>query len=504
MNSHDALAPVPLPAALTWIDTPPFRLAEEAVLTGDPDAVAFAAELLRARTGLALADGDGARISLALVPGGQAESFRIAADTASVALTAPDAAGLFHATHALAQLVRRDRDGWIVPAVRIEDAPRFAYRGVMLDVARHFFPVDVVRGYIDRAASLRANALHLHLTDDQGWRIQLASRPALTERGSGTAVGGAPGGFYTRDDYREIVRHAASRHMIIVPEVDGPGHTHAVGLGYPELVEAPVLGPDVLATVEELGGEPPVAGTPYTGVAVGFSSLRIRDEATYDFLADVLGELAALTPGPYLHIGGDEACGTPAEDYAEYVARVTALVADLGKIPVAWHEVGAVPDRADETVGQYWDHVSPRAAAAAATRSFAKAGSRVILSPADAVYLDMREEPDSRGSLWADGHTSLERAYGWEPADVLDGVGEEAILGVEAPLWTESSTTDADLDELAFPRLAAAMEIAWSPAGAEGREWESFRRRVGALAPLWRRLGIRFHPSPLVPWVEEA
>jgi N-acetyl-beta-hexosaminidase len=497
MTPGEHVAPVPLPASLAWGDGAPFALTAEAAISGDADAAAFAAELLGTRTGLALGTADEGRIELRRIPGGPAESYRIAVDAASVRVEAPDAAGLFYATHTLAQLVRPDGDGWAIPAVAIADAPRFAYRGVMLDVARHFFPVEVVRGWIDRAASLKLNHLHLHLTDDQGWRLELASRPALARAASGSAVDGDPGGFYTRADYREIVRHAASRHMTVVPEVDVPGHTHAVGLAHPELVEEPVLG-----AVAEPTGALPARGVAYTGTEVGFSSLRIGDEGTYDFLADVFGELAGLTPGPYLHLGGDEARGTDADDYAEFVARATRIVADLGKTPVMWHEAGAVADRADETVGQYWDFVTPREPAATAARAFAADGSRVILSPADAVYLDMKEEPGSRlGQDWADGPTSLERAYGWEPADVL-GIPERALLGVEAPLWTETARTADDLDELAFPRIAAAAEIAWSPRAAPERAWESFRVRVGALAPLWRAHGIRFHPSPLVPWQE--
>ena len=188
--------------------------------------------------------------------GGAAESYRIAADAASVVVTGADAAGLFYGVQTLGQLIARDGDG--VGSCRpsqIEDAPRFAYRGVMLDVARHFHPVETVKAYIDRAAGLKFNALHLHLTDDQGWRIHLDSRPKLTELASGTAVGGDPGGFYTKADYREIVEYAASRHMIVVPEIDMPGHTHAVGLAYPELAEAPVLSTTCSRSCRDHGGE---------------------------------------------------------------------------------------------------------------------------------------------------------------------------------------------------------------------------------------------------------
>jgi hexosaminidase len=503
---------VPAPASIEVASGAPFRLDGETALVGETDAAAHLARILRARTGLELvaaeaADDAGDAVELRIEAGGPAGSYRITADEASVIVTGADAAGLFYGVQTLGQLVARHGDGdgdrWIIPAVRIDDAPRFAYRGVMLDVARHFHPVETVRAFIDRAASLKFNVLHLHLTDDQGWRIHLESRPKLTELASGTSIGGDPGGFYTQDDYREIVQYAASQHMTVVPEVDMPGHTHAVGLAYPELAEDPVLGEQVHEAVREFGGEPPRAGAPYEGLAVGFSSLRIHDEATYDFVADVFGELARINPGPYLHLGGDEALGTTPEDFAVFVARASAIIADLGKIPIAWHEAGAAKGIADSTVGQYWGFVTPTDGVDEKARAFVANGGQLILSPADAVYLDM-EYPSGhdRGLTWANGPTSVERAYSWEPSEVIAGIDESDILGVEAPLWSELVRSLDEIDVMAFPRVAAAAEAAWSPATGESelRTWSSFRERVGALGPLWASLGIGFHPSEEIPW----
>ncbi|AZS44720.1 Beta-N-acetylhexosaminidase [Microbacterium oleivorans] len=482
---------VPSPADVEVPGDAPFPLADAGV-TGDPDAAAALRAMLAARTGLDLPDGDG--IVLASAEGGPAESYRLEVSTTGIRITGADAAGLFYGVQTLGQLVRRDGERWVIPAVRIEDSPRFVYRGVMLDVARHFHDIATVRAYIDRAASLKLNVLHLHLSDDQGWRLELRSRPALTEKGSAAAVDGAPGGFYTQDDYRAIVDYAASRHMTVIPEFDMPGHTHAVGLAYPELAEAPVT--DVITE-----GSTPVAGEPYTGTAVGFSSLRVHDEATYDFVRDVFGELAELTPGPWLHFGGDESLGTAPEDFAYFVARASAVIADLGKTPMAWHEAGAVASLAPGTVGQYWGFVTPTDAAPQHARAFAERGGRVVLSPADAIYLDMKPTADSAlGLTWANGVTSLERAYAWEPSTVVEDLAEDAILGVEAPLWTETVATLADIDALAFPRIAAAAEIAWSPALGPERTWESFRSRVGGLGPLWTTLGIHFPALEEVPW----
>ncbi len=499
---------VPAPASITAVDAAPFRIDGETALVGGPDATAELAAIIRVRTGLDLqtaeaADDAGDAIEVRVEPGGAAESYRIVADAASIIVTGADDAGLFYGIHTLAQLITATGEGWVVPAVDIDDAPRFAYRGVMLDVARHFHPVGTVQAFIDRAASLKFNVLHLHLTDDQGWRVHLTSRPLLTAAASSSSVGGDPGGFYTQDDYREIVRYAASRHMTVVPEIDMPGHTHAVGLAYPELVEDPVLSEQVRQTVREFGGELPQAGRPYDGLAVGFSSLRIHDEATYDFVADVFGEVARLTPGPYLHLGGDEALGTSREDFDLFVSRASGIIADLGRTPVAWHEAGSAKNLADSTVGQYWGFVSPTDGMDEQARAFVANGGQLILSPADATYLDMKyPSGHERGLAWAKGPTSVERAYSWEPSDVITGIDDADILGVEAALWTELVRTPDDIDVMAFPRIAAVAEAAWSPptGTSDLRTWPSFRERVGALGPLWSSLGIRFHPSDEIPW----
>ncbi len=498
-----APALVPLPASAVAADAPPFHLTADTALAGDPDAGAALRELISARTRLTPASAPGGAIVLSVEPGAAADSYRLTVDENAITVVGADAAGLFYGVQTLGQLITRDGDRWIVPAVEIDDAPRFAYRGVMLDVARHFHTVETVTAYIDRAASLKFNHLHLHLTDDQGWRLQLTSRPLLTERASATSVGGDPGGFFTQDDYRAIVAYAADRHMTVVPEIDMPSHTHAVSLAYPELSEQPVISDHIREIARDYGGELPVNGTAYDGMAVGFSSLKIHDEATYEFVADVLGELTALTPGPYLHVGGDEALGTPPEDFALFIERVTTMVEDLGKTPITWHEAGAAPGLAPTTIGQYWGYVTPTDGMDVKARSFVRQGAQLILSPADAIYLDMKFDADSPlGLTWARGVTSAQRAYEWEPAAVIAGIGEDDILGVEAPMWGETTRTLADIDALAFPRIGAAAEAAWSaPLGSsDERTWESFRVRTGALGPLWASMGIGYTKLAGIEW----
>lgn len=411
-----------------------------------------------------------------------------------------DEAGVFYGVETLLQLLTDADGGWGWPTARIADAPRFEHRGVMLDVARRFFPVDEVKTVIDRAAALKLNRLHLHLSDDQGWRIHIDSWPLLTERASGFAADpGDPGGFYTKDDFREIVAHAASRHVVVIPEIDLPGHTHAVGVAYPELVEEPYLHPALLADAERLGHALPVKGEPYTGWGVGHSSLRIHEQRTWDFVRDVLTEIAEISPGPWIHIGGDESLGTSAEDFAYAIESATSIVRELGRIPVAWHEAGAAPALAEGSIGQYWGLLEPEETHAAHAAHFVARGGRVVLSPADAVYLDMKYDADfPLGLAWA-GTVSVQRAHGWDPTALLD-LPADAVAGIEAPLWTETVRSLPDAELLMYPRIAAAAEIAWSRAAFEERSWEEFRTRLGRLSPLWQSERIRFHPVDEIPW----
>ena len=407
------------------------------------------------------------------------EGYELEVDAAGIRITAADGAGAFYAGVTLEQL--RTDDG--VPFVTITDHPRFAYRGAMLDVARHFFTVEQVQRYLDQLTLLKFNHLHLHLTDDQGWRIEITGWPELTQAGAATQVGGGAGGYYTQDDYRRIVDYAAERFITIVPEVDLPGHTNAASVAYPEL-----NGNDAVAE-------------PYEGIEVGFSTLAIASERTYEFVEDVVTELAAITPGPYLHLGGDESLSTTDEDFLAFVARASALGAATGKTIIGWHEMGRSGQLPVGTVGQYWDYVEPREQAGAHTLSFVGQGGRVILSPADVSYLDMKYDADSAlGLVWADGPTSVRASYEWEPADVIPGLVERDILGLEAPLWTETIATSDELESMAFPRLASIAELSWSPKGAH--DWEHFRARLAGFARTMDAAGIHFTRADGVDWTD--
>lgn len=496
---------IPLPASITEsAGTLPLTPTTRIIVDSGADAAASAvADVIAERTGrrpvfATSESGQEATRSGDIVVhriAGQGEQYTLrVAET--VQLEGPEA-GLFHAAQTLRQLLSADDEGWSIPHVEINDAPRFSYRGVMLDVARTYFDVDTVKAFIDRTSSLKFNRLHLHLSDDQGWRLQFESRPLLSELGSTMAVADRPGGFYTKDDFREIVRYAEAHHMIVVPEIDLPGHTHAIGLAYPDLVEAPVMNDNLLAQAEALGEALPIEGEAYRGTGVGHSSVKIHDDATWEFLRDVLTELADLTPGPYLHVGGDECLGTAPADFDAFIERVTALTAELGKTPIAWHEAGSA-HVAEGTIGQFWGSITPSGAHADHARRFAERGGSVIMSPSDAAYLDQKYDADfPLGLDWA-ALIDLQTAYEWEPTAIVESLPAEAIVGVEGPLWSETVETLDDIDQLIFPRVAAIAEVAWSP--EEGREWASFRKRVGRLGAVWDAAGWGGHRPAEIAW----
>ena len=499
-------------------DAAAFRLTEGSRLVASGAGAAAVAETFaeraRAATGfeLPVVDGDAGASDLEFVvdegsvPGGAAEGYSLESGADGVRIVAETAEGLFRGTQSLRQLLPAEIEradaagapdgGWVVPAASVADAARFAYRGAMLDVARHFLPVEDVLSFVDAIALLKLNVLHLHLTDDQGWRIRIDSWPELTGVGASTSVGGDGGGFYTKDDYRRIVDYAAERFVTIVPELDLPGHTNAALSAYPEL---------------NCDG---VAPPPYEGTEVGFSSLCAspdRAEATDRFLADVTREVAEITPGPWLHLGGDESLATSDADYRDLVRRMTHAGAATGKTIIGWHEMGASRELPTGTVGQYWSFVEPEGDAVELTRSFVEQGGRVIMSPADVAYLDMKYVDDPQGPLggrlgldWAKGPTTIDEAYLWEPTAIVPGVGEAEVLGVEAPLWTETLGSLAEVEFMAFPRLAAIAEIGWSPAAEAGaaRDTEEFFARVAALGEHWDASGVTYYPVRGVPWRE--
>src|SRR6185312_14194575 len=287
-----------------------------------------------------------------------------------VRIVAAQPAGLFHGVQTLRQLLPASVEHQAarsrrlaLPTAHVVDVPRFAWRGAMLDVSRHFLPAADVKRFVDLLALYKLNRLHLHLSDDQGWRIEIKSWPRLTEVSGPTAIGGAPGGYYTQAEYADIVAYARSRYITVVPEIDMPGHMNAALTAYPDLKCDRVAPPPFT----EVGGPP--------------NSLCVQRDSVYTFIGDVVREIASAAPTPYFHIGGDEVQHMSQQDYRSFVARVEKIVTGIGPRVVGWGEIAPV-NLSPQTIVQHWSKDSVALHSAR--------GGKVILSPAPHAYLDMK------------------------------------------------------------------------------------------------------------------
>lgn len=419
----------------------------------------------------------------------QADSDELSSDEAyqlyitkdSLILNAKTAEGAFRGVQTIRQLIPEtsndtltDHPMWTIPSGKIMDNPQFGYRGAMLDVARHFFaPVDVKK-YIDLLAYYKYNVLHLHLSDDQGWRIEIKKWPKLTEVGGSTEVGGESGGFYTQEEYKDLVAYAAKQYITIVPEIDMPGHTNAASASYPFL---------------NGNGKTPEL---YTGTNVGWSTFDAHKDSVYTFIDDVVGEIADMTPGPYFHMGGDESHVTKKDDYKYFVAKVQQIVSKHGKRMIGWDEiVNAQVD--SSSIAQFW-------ASEDNAQLAVKKGMKVILSPAKKAYLDMQYDSLSKHGLHWAGYVPVDTAYVWTPESYAKGLPMENILGVEAPLWSETISNIDELEYLAFPRAIGYSELGWTI--ESNRDWKSYKVRLGNQAPFLDRMNVKYYPSDLIDWKE--
>ncbi len=406
------------------------------------------------------------------------EAYQLYVTADSVILNSNTAEGAFRGVQTLRQLIPEtsndtlaDYPVWTIPTGKITDNPGFEYRGSMLDVARHFFSVEDVKKYIDLLAYYKYNVLHLHLSDDQGWRIEIKSWPKLTEVGGSTEVGGEAGGFFTQEDYKEIVDYAAEHYMTVVPEIDMPGHTNAASVSYPIL---------------NGNGKTPKL---YEGTHVGFSTFDTRKDTVYAFIDDVVREISAITPGPYFHIGGDESHVTKKNDYIYFVERVEKIVQKHGKRMIGWDEI-AQADLDSTSIAQFWSSKENADKAA-------KKGMKVIMSPAKKTYLDMQYDTLSKHGLHWAAYIPVDSAYVWNPEE-YEGVPLNNILGIEAPLWSETISDIGELEYLAFPRAIGHAELGWTT--RENRDWENYKVRLANQAPFLDRMNVKYYPSPLIDW----
>ena len=463
---------IPLPASMKTLDGE-FRLTQDTRIEGPGPAAPTAAYLAK-ELGLEVGEGSSARVRLKLVsdkivPG--PEAYRLTVKRDGVRIEASDPRGLFYGAQTLQQLVSNSKSR-IIPAVQIDDAPRFRWRGLLIDVARHFFGKSELLKIIDEMAVYKLNVLKLHLTDYEGWRLEIPGYPKLTEIGS--VVDGKPR-YFTTADMREIVEYAANRHIMVVPEIEMPGHAGAAARAYPEFFD-------------DAGG-----------------AFNPANPKTYDFIRGVLTEVARIFPAPYLHFGGDEVADETwkgmadvnrlkadqglqtTDDVEAYFGRkVVGIIESLGKRPMAWDE--QVDAKAPKSVViQWWRRDRPDVLEAAARN-----GYDLVLSPADHLYFDYHQGEGEPGAPWEGnkgGPQSIAKILAWEPVPQSFTPEESArILGIEAAVWTEFIETDRYLEFMTFPRLLALAEVAWRPKGV--RDEQEFTARLEPHIEALRARGI--------------
>jgi hexosaminidase len=518
MTELDGTELIPAPRRLFWNHPGRGRLDEETRLVAGPGTEGVARWLratVGAATGYALAEDDGSapRLTLGIEPDLPPEGYRVVIGSADHLIQGGSAAGVFWGAQTFRQLLgpdayrraplRPDRD-WDLPEVTVEDAPRFAWRGLMLDVARHFLPKDQVLRHLDLMAAHKLNVLHFHLTDDQGWRIEIERYPRLTEVGSWrarTKFGhrASPlweekphGGHYTRDDLREIVAYAAERHITVVPEIDIPGHSQAAIAAYPDLGNTDVVDTASLTVWDTWG--------------INENVLAPTDN-TLRFYEGVLEEVLELFPSTFVHIGGDECV----KDQWKRSATAQARIRELGLMDEdglqSWfvrHFDNWLTARGRRLIG--WDEILQGGlapgAAVSSWRGYtggvtaARAGHDVVMCPEQHVYLDHRQHDGPDEPVPIGYVRTLEDVFRFEPVPP-ELTPEEArhVLGTQANVWTEVMEDPARVDYQVFPRLAAFAEVAWSrlPLPAE-RDFADFERRMTSHYRLLDALGVGYRP----------
>ena len=461
-------------------------------------------QLLAPAYGLDLAAGDAENATVVLSLTGEdlgAEGYRLSIAEKKIRASASTPAGLFYATQTLRQLLpvevernlRLDEPPTL-PVVEIEDTPRFPWRGMHLDVCRHFFSVDFLKRYLDLMALHKYNLFHWHLTEDQGWRIEVPAYPELTEVSAWRteADGSRYGGFYTRDQIREVVAYASERHITVLPEIEMPGHAQAALAAYPELSCSG--GPFEVWTEWGVSKEVYCAG----------------NDDTFAFLEKVLDQVIELFPGEYVHIGGDEC---PKDRWKEcpqcqqrikeegladehelqsyFIKRMAKFLAERGKKLIGWDEIleGGL---ASEAAVMSWRGTEGGIAAS-------RAGNDVVMTPHTHVYFDYKHYEGEAEPGWL-GVTPLERTYAYEPLpEKLTEEQGKFVLGAQGNVWSEKMETEGDVEVRVFPRMCALAEGLWSP--LDVRDWENFKERLRGHARRLDALDVRYYRDRAV-WTQ--
>ncbi len=448
-------------------------------------------------------------IDISIDPSGSApEGYKINVLPGEIRIAGGSPCGVFYAFQTLRQLLppeienkfRTDRP-WQVPEVEIEDYPRFEYRGFMLDVARHFQPFEVLKRYVDLLSFYKINHFHLHLTDDQGWRIEIKKYPKLQEISAWRKesvvgyFGDKPrrydgirhGGYYTRDQLKELVKYARDHFITIVPEIELPGHSTAAIAAYPELACFPKK----------------FEVTPDYGV---FEDVYCTKESTFRFLEDVLAEVVEIFPGKMIHIGGDECpknrwkacpqCQQRIKDenlrneeelQSYFIKRIQKFLNSKGKNIIGWDEImeGGLAEGATLMYWRTWLGIDPITEAA-------RSGFKVIMSPLDPCYFNLYEDKEREITPLAyPGLIPLKKVYDFNPVpEKLTGTAKENILGVQANLWSEYVLNDKTAEYMTFPRLCALSETAWSP--VELKNYSDFIQRLKVNSKHLEFLGVNY------------
>ena len=469
--AHPAL--IPAPASVTWQDGN-VPISADAVIEGAP-ATAATAAFLSSSLGIKQAGHGTFQIRLSIVPASKIanpEGYHLHAAHNRVLIEASDQRGLFYGAQTLRQLVEGPPRARSFAAVDITDSPRFRWRGLLIDLGRHFFGKPILLKIIDEMAAYKLNVLKLHLTDYEGWRVEIPSYPKLTQVGS--LVDGKPQ-YLTTSDVQEIVRYAAKRHIMVVPEIEMPSHAGAAARSYPEF---------------------------FNTEGSAFDPAKPK---TYDFIEGVLAEVARLFPAPYIDFAGDEVGEdtwkgmadvdglkvsqglTTTSDVEAYFGRkVVGIIEHLGKRPMAWDEqVDAHAPR--DVIIQWWRRDRPDVLLAAA-----REGHELVISPADELYFDYHQGEGEPGAPWEGnkgGPQSIAKMLGWEPVpDSFTPEQAAQVLGIEGCVWTEFIASERYLEFMTFPRLLALAEIAWRRKGP--RDEKEFEERLAPHIEALRALGI--------------
>jgi len=486
------LSIVPHPAHVVLTGEPPLVLHNSDTVSGPVAIVDRFVDDVQADGGPTLRRAEDAFISARLVdddpsvaviglsPSGSdpaGERYHLRVHPGGVVIESPTDEGLHRGLTSLRQLIASNPDG--LPCLEIDDAPRFAWRGLSLDVVRTFWPVSDVERVIDMLSLYRLNVLHLHLTDDQGWRIPVPGWPLLTTVGASGAMPDRPGGSYSVEELDHLVAYAAERFVTIVPEIDMPGHAAAAMRAYPALAADPTT-----------------------------SNLDPDHDGVSAFAEDALAALAAAAPGPFVHIGGDEAWGMAADPYGRFVRTAREIVRAHGKRPIGWQETSRAGLGPDDVV-QHWLVLDPRLEGdlpadlpphiVEMSRESPgdlirarDADAWVLLSPAFHTYLDTRyrERPDDGPELDRRNRLGLPvyprrtaaEFFEWDPDDE-HGNGATKVAGIEAAMWCETIATREELEFMLLPRLPGVAAIAWSP--PQSTTWEQHRAALAAHTNVW-------------------